>query len=212
MTPQAALFNKATMSNPPLLAVYKKMLALREFLIVSANDVMQSTQMLETNPKSQFWRRVTIRSFAAHVEGLVYLMKTLCLDLQPVLNVSFTGKELDRLREFSLETNEAGDIVQKPLFLKFLCNFKLAYVCYARALHSPFKLKFDGGYDCFREMVKIRDRLMHPKSPADLEVCDEEITNVSKAWAWYQRQTALLMEDTKTAFQEYEKRISVKPL
>ena len=201
---------KPQMDKHPLLPAYRKMLDLHTFVGVSANDVIQSSQTSTGNLSPLFWRRVIVRNFAAHVEGLVYLMKMLCLDLQPVMVFTFTNKERDRLQEFSEKRNDKGKVVQKRLLCGFLENFEFTYDCFARVNHSAFKLTFNGGYDCFREMVEIRNRLMHPKSAADLEVSDSEITNVKQAWDWHQQQTLLLLQDTLTAFQQYEKRVAAK--
>jgi hypothetical protein len=177
---------------------YQKLLALKELSDTSSADVIESSRILSENPQSQFWRRIMTRNFAAHVEGLIYLMKIISLDLQQVMGVNFTTEEQDQLREYSSKTN-------RPLFLGFFDNFKFAYDCFARVSHSSFKLTFDTGYDCFREMVKTRDSLMHPKSVGDLEVSDAQTQAVCKAWDWHQRQTVLLFSDTLAAFQEYEK-------
>lgn len=49
--------------------------------------------------------------------------------------------------------------------------------------------------------MKVRDRLMHPKRAADLEVTDNEITESVRAFLWFDSQANGLMSAVIAALQ-----------
>jgi hypothetical protein len=51
---------------------------------------------------------------------------------------------------------------------------------------SSFNLNTDGqGWKNLSKAVKVRDRLMHPKEVADLQVSNEEVGAAKKAFEWF---------------------------
>ena len=63
-----------------------------------------------------------------------------------------------------------------------------AFTMYARAHNVDYALSVgDSGWVTFKEVVSIRNRLMHPKGLEDLNVSEEEATVVAKASIWVGR-------------------------
>lgn len=174
----------------------KRLQELQDFNQESAKDLAECGKSLQENPSSLFWRRMSVRCFAAHIEGITFLMKQAALELHPMMRVEFTVGEIAFLKEISFELNEKGEVEERQRFARFVENFRFACLAYARANHSSHKLSFDDdGFRCFRNTVKIRDRLMHPKSKDDLNISDEEDRANRKAWEWYQRNLLELFKD-----------------
>jgi len=191
--------NGLTPSQKQWLAIFERTEELSRFHEESAQDVTEVVNALGEHPASQFLRRTAIRNFAAHVEGVVYLTKQFTLALSSVKTATFGKRELARLGEARCYLDEKGQ--KKDLgYARFLDNFKLALRAYARVNGFSFKLECgDRRYEYFREMVKIRDRLMHPKALKDFRVADDEIVRVGRAWRWYQEQASILYSNRGSA-------------
>jgi hypothetical protein len=184
--------------------VVKSLQSLKEFNDESAKDMAECGRAVHTDPNSMFWRRVSIRTFAAHVEGLIYLMKQSILQMYPVMKVHFHEGEIAFLKEVSFELNGKGEVMAKPRFPRFIDNFKFVCSSFARVHHSSFKIKYeDDGFCCFKDAIKIRDRLMHPKSKSDLNISDDEFKTARKAWDWHQHQFMLMGIDCMSSSTAY---------
>ena len=192
----------------PIIKTFEGLIA---FSQESATDMSECGKALHANPKSMFLRRVCVRTFAAHVEGLIYLMKQVALELHPVMKVDFTVGEVTFLKEKSFELNEKGEVIEKRKLLRFIDNFKFTCASFSRANRSSFRIKYDDdGFNYFKEVIKIRDRLMHPKSKSDLHISDEETKSARKAWDWYQQQFAEMLGDCMSSFEAYAKTLKDK--
>lgn len=172
-------------SHPAIAAVQQTTTELDEFSKATLKDFFEAVKQLDANP-SQFWRRTTIRILASSIEGLTYLMKQCVLKISPVFKVSFSDEDLSFLQEVWIEKNAKGEVVkEKPRFTRFVENFKRTGACFCKVNRSSYVPSFgDKGFEHFQEMVKIRDRLMHPKSVASLDISDKELEQVQEAWKW----------------------------
>lgn len=159
----------------------------------AAMDVTEVIKALGEHPQSQFLRRIAVRNFAAHVEGIVFLIKQYTIALSNVRTVDLSKKELAQLAESDSYLDENGQ--QKQLrHLGFFDNFKFSLKTYARVGGFTFDLECsDSRYEYFLEMIGVRDRLMHPKSVRSLIVLDDEFLRIGKAWTWYQEQIGRLL-------------------
>ncbi len=171
----------------------------------------ENLKTLQAQPapnRIMFWRRTLIRIFAAHVEGLTYLLKQTILVLSPVTNVDFTVGEKAFLQEVSFEMDEKGQVTEKFLLTKFIRNFRFACACFCKVNHTNFALKYDdNGFKCFQEMVRIRDRLTHPKALSDLTVSDQEEQTVRRARSWFESQIGNMMLQCNNSFERYAEAI-----
>src|SRR2546423_1599813 len=78
------------------------------------------------------------------------------------------------------------DVVDRPVFIKFLNNVKFSFRIHSKSIGSAFKLSLGGnGWQKLQEAVKVRDRLMHPKATTDLDVTDAEVKAAKTAFEWF---------------------------
>jgi hypothetical protein len=78
-------------------------------------------------------------------------------------------------------------------FPEFHENFKFAFESYGSVNGFAFKLDYkDKRYEDFRGVIKVRHRLMHPKSLEGFRVSDEEVLQVPRAQAWFEEQASRL--------------------
>jgi hypothetical protein len=185
------------------LKVFERIEVIRAFYQMSAVDVTRAVKNLKRQPASQFWRRTVVRNFAAHVEAFLYVLKQTTLALSDLSSAKFDKRELAFLADVRRYTDEAGNEIDLD-FPKFVENLKFAFASYARVNGSAFKLDCgDHRYDYFQAMVKVRNRLTHPKSIARFDVSDQETVWIAKAWGWYQEQGGKLLttEGSRSLFQ-----------
>lgn len=143
-------------------------------------------QERDTNIVDMFWRRAYVRSVFAFIEGVIYRMKLLAFEDSQYASVNFSSAELAFLIEEDFDVDDHGEIVSKPAKISLTRNLKFAFKAIARANGIGYKLRVDDNrWALFRQAVRVRDRLMHPKQVADLVVPNEELDQVIHAWGWF---------------------------
>jgi recombinational DNA repair protein (RecF pathway) len=148
-------------------------------------DVLVCTKMLEQED-SQFWRRTLVRTSFALIEGVVHRMKHLAFEFCSYEKIPLSRAEVAMLQEEGYELNDKGEAISKVSYMHITKNVKFAFKVLARAYSVNNELKVDdAGWDNFKKALKIRDRLMHPKSSSDLIVNDADVSTVDKAVGWF---------------------------
>lgn len=138
------------------------------------------------NDHSQTARRQFCRAFFAQVEGVMYGYKQIALMASDSALVDFSHAEQSLLREESYELADNGEATHRPARLPFKANFRFSMKALAKAFKSDVVLPIPHiGWDKFCKSVKVRDRLMHPKTPASLTVTDDELRDLKEAQRWF---------------------------
>lgn len=134
---------------------------------------------------SQMYRRAYVRSVFAFIEGILYRMKRTAGHLGWSLG-NLTIAEMITIDERTFDIDDKGEIVDRPVFIKFLNNVKFSFKIYSKSIGSDFKLSLGGnGWQQLQKAVKVRDRLMHPKATTELDVTDEEVEAAKTAFEWF---------------------------
>jgi hypothetical protein len=137
---------------------------------------------------SQFDRRNLVRSTFAAGEGITWALKRYALQREVQGHFSFPPGDRALLSEMNYELDASGHVNERPARLTLKANIRFAVSAFVRANHLPFDLTTDGGeWEAFGKAIKIRDRLMHPKSLADIHVSDEELAVVQESIEWWVR-------------------------
>jgi hypothetical protein len=90
------------------------------------------------------------------------------------------------LRGETYELDDSGDVPTKPQFQQLTRRLRFSFRSFARTYGIPFSLNVGSdGWRLFREAVDIRNRITHPKQPADLDVSDDDLEVCRKAHSWY---------------------------
>jgi hypothetical protein len=135
---------------------------------------------------SQFWRRTFIRSVFALIEGFTYRLKQVALEASKIFSIELSNSEIALLLEESYGVNEKGEAEVKPDYLQLPKNIKFAFNMFSRAYGLNYELKVDdAGWLSFKEALKIRNRLTHPKSTGDVAVSDQDMSYAEKAAIWF---------------------------
>jgi hypothetical protein len=129
------------------------------------DDVLGMFDLLDGAPDNQSLRRALIRSLWGFVEGSVHGVS----DFLRTARILSSSDEADGL----LDRGRTIDRVKSGL--------KVA----ARDL-ADWEPDFGTtGWEALRANLKVRDRLMHPKSASDVRITDEEMDQAKDGASWF---------------------------
>ena len=158
--------------------------AARQMFMTLGEDCKYHLDAVHTDD-SQAHRRAYVRAVFAFIEGLLHCQKMSAINLG-LLFGRITLYELVALDNANLEIDKKGEINPRDTFPKFTNNLKFTFRVYSKSIGSDFQLKLGGiGWESLGQAVKIRDRLMHPKSPNDLMVTYREVVTTQRAFNWF---------------------------
>ncbi len=171
------------MTNPEKLSKSGK-----EFKIISntlIDDVTITLEMIKNNDK-QFWRRTLVRSLFACIEGINHRMKFIDLELAGINSVKLSPADHALLIEESYELDDKGYAIPKKNKIRIAENLLFTLRITASLCKASFLIDKSKDYWwCFKESLKIRNRITHPKSLEDLVISDTELKVIVKTAKWY---------------------------
>lgn len=148
-------------------------------------DLIASAKLLSDN--SQFSRRAYVRTLFALIEGMVYQMKKVALCAYESDQVEFTDAEISILKEETYELTKKGAAKSVQRYPKTLENIRFSFYAYAKVFKSNFILDVDNnGWQSLNEVMKIRNRITHPKNIKDISISDKDIKVIDQAAKWFQ--------------------------
>jgi hypothetical protein len=156
-----------------------------------------------TENPSAFHKRTLVRTCAALVEGLSYQLRRVTLaSLQSTSHL--TPGELAILRETTYRLSDKGTVEERDNFQQTLAMLLFSLRVYAKNHGAVFVPDTsDNGWSCLRKAMALRDRLMHPKSVADLTVSDEEGADFAAGIKWWDDAVADLLAACDAADKEF---------
>lgn len=140
------------------------------------------------------------RTVCAYVEGVSALMRDRALEFEMTERRGATKDKAYRAKIAALlgesySVDEKGHAHARELLTPTLSNVVFSFNCYAEVFASPFRLDKGGqGWQALQKAFKIRNRLMHPKRPSDLEVSDDELHSVREAFCFFHNSLAFLFD------------------
>lgn len=154
-----------------------KLLGMNQALLQDVTHLMKPIRHMDAQTR----KRCLVRAGAAMIEANSYFLKQLVIHDIGKTSLSLGEKLLLREEEAYLKNN--GEPAVKPAKLRTLDNIGFAYKTFYKVYNVD-----DG--DAIRELMamsarllKIRDRLTHPKNPNELTVTDVEQSDVSRTLA-----------------------------
>jgi hypothetical protein len=178
-------------------------LKLYEVVMDDVTDCIAEMQERDTSRH----RRAFVRAAVSAVEAFTFLLKKDVLDNieqeSPMAAHVYSPGEMAILREESFELRRTK-VESKPRFIPLADNLVFALTMYHWQFNPNFKL--DRGvteYECFRNAINIRNRITHPREASAMELSEEEIETVTRAFNWVSQ---LYMEGL-TAFTEHATKV-----
>lgn len=144
-------------------------------------DASTAEELLQTSD-TQFNRRAYVRAMFATVEAFVHWLKYRALQEHEGDTLSgLTAADVAMLREEAYSLDSSGDSRTRPRFLPLDANFRFVARVYLHRPHMPLVVDYGSqGWADFRAGLKVRHRLAHPKSGADMLVSEEEVVAVRR--------------------------------
>ena len=167
----------------------------RDFNRALIDDVKEAKALLKSN-NNQFSRRTYLRSFFAFVEGKLFSERLIIhefinYDSKLPVGVELTDAERMLLQEVEYELNDNGTVKERngkyqPFikYLRFTINVWAKY--HKKTNAADYK---GSGWESFRTIHEVRNRITHPKSNADLLISDIEFAHLNAAVTWFVENT-----------------------
>src|SRR5690606_37580371 len=148
-------------------------------------DVAAAMERHQADRSSHFFRRTVIRTSFSAIEGLVWTMKQSSVALVEAYPDVYEPEDLFVLKELSYAVTPAGRTYTRPLFLPVTAGIKLVlttlnrnpWVSHTVDLNHP-------SWSALHVALRVRHRLTHPKTGADLLVSESDVRQAVSAHSW----------------------------
>lgn len=135
--------------------------------------------------RDEIQRRSVVRSGFATVEGFIAFIKQTILDDLPLNPEIYSEGEIAILRELTYVVDDRGNVKQSPKFISTEANLLFTIKAWCRGI-SDGRVDLSGvGWQDFKASLKLRHRLVHPKSAEDLTVTEDEFVTFIHAMSWF---------------------------
>jgi hypothetical protein len=153
-----------------------------DFVAELAGDVGRALHR-RNHDDSQAARRDLVRTLFAAIEGVSWMFKEHVADALRQMDSLSPEEEIALSEDFHF-VNDNGKITTQRRHLSTPATIKLAARLAKRA--DP-NLNIDlgsEGWSKLRDAVSVRNRITHPKRPADMSLGDDEVSSCLVAFYW----------------------------
>ena len=145
-------------------------------------DAIEAQKDDEDGIDYEFEARQLIRAIFAFIEGLTFSIKIRAAYHGMRRGAGISDPERYFAGEISHALDEKGEIVERPAMINLSRNIRFAFALYEKAFNIP--KQFDASAEWWSRLqrsIKVRDRLTHPRMPADVDVSIDEVIDALKA-------------------------------
>jgi hypothetical protein len=129
-----------------------------------------------------FRKRTYVKTVFQYVEGILFAMKRIILEHIDDLKDS----EIIRLQEFKMVGLSIDKLKEEPVWLSLEENIKFTFNRYGKVRAQNYQTRFDcAEWDIFKECIKIRNRITHPKHSSEMIITDEDVIKVKASYDWF---------------------------
>jgi hypothetical protein len=132
--------------------------------------------------------RTFARSLFSMIEGISYWLRQILLERNLRKEIVLLPEETIILSEVSLNIDQNGKIKKNEIFFYFESLFKFTFKTYCKYYEKTEiydKYLSDNRFSHFKESIKIRNRISHPKSGKDVFVNGEDVIKIDSAHEWF---------------------------
>jgi hypothetical protein len=140
-----------------------------------------------------FRKRAFIKTIISNIDGILYATKQIILESKDKIT---NDKDIINLQEIRYEGSAKSKLKEIPVYPNFIENLKLVFRYY-KTLYSPnYNLeKFYSGLEQYKIVKEIRNKIIHPKNTANLNVSDEELEKCKEFYSWFYTEYRKLLEN-----------------
>ena len=165
---------------------------LKEVYKILFADVVQAGESLAVTP-SDFANRSFVRTYFAYVEGVVFLLREVLRATCDGTDI-LTASENATLNGQRLKKLDNGDEELVPFNQGMSESLKFMLRTYPKGHGiNNYEPKLGSGWQSMMAAIKIRDRLMHPKSLVSLMLTQTEVVCIDGAREWWHESVRSLL-------------------
>ncbi|MEH6594973.1 MAG: hypothetical protein V7736_05440 [Colwellia polaris] len=169
-----------------------------------SNDIEEIREYGKEN-NNGFAQRTLLRTHFAFIEGMVFQLRCVAIATAKEYPDLFSNQEVTLLQEESYQLNAKGKLETKDNFQKLLPMLLFTINCYTRIHGAKITVKTgEHGWEALKEYLKIRNRLMHPKSLEDLELDEASLKKSTEAAKWFKSTLQEVFDECKKADDYYK--------
>jgi len=152
------------------------------FMLTEALNKLESNESGDAYAEYEHHARNLIRSVLAFIEAVTFSVKVSSINKCLNSGIELTFHERYLAIEQTSELSEDGKIKLRSAKLRLASNVRFAFRLLEKASKKPTKFDVNSEWwGCLKNTIRVRDRLMHPKMPADIDLSHGEILNALKA-------------------------------
>lgn len=136
--------------------------------------------------RSQFWSRTSIRCVCAAVEAKLFAFRKMAEKMVILSGLEFDSKDIEVLSEKRI-VEKNGVQTTRPKFLPFPDSIKESFRLFAKAAGTTASVDYGGNFLDICKTFEVRNRLMHPKQPFDVQVSAEDINTAERGIIWFDK-------------------------
>jgi len=156
-----------------------------ELVEVLSNDFHRLEKRMVTSAKRGYMSsadesnaRSLIRALFALVEGVVYAMKIDALFVAEERGQPLSFAESALVFELRHELSDHGEVIERPANVTLERNVRFAFRLYAQVFGIASSLDTNSDWwHALRRSMRVRNRLMHPRQPADLDIGPKHVVD-----------------------------------
>jgi hypothetical protein len=162
------------------------------------SDVTYAVKQWQNDP-SQFWSRTSIRCICAAVEAKLFAFRKMAEKMVILSRIEFEPKEIEILTEKRVvEVN--GIQTTRPKFLPFPDSLKESFRLFAKAAGTTVIVDYGDKFTDLCKTFEVRNRLMHPKQPFDVQVSTEDINTADRGIIWFDKTSTSVTDQCHAHF------------
>lgn len=155
-------------------------------LFVILQDDVERLKSRLAEEDCQLNRRSFVRAIFSLIEGMTYSLKRMAYEKTLTGTSQLSSADISMLKEETYDLGRKGNPVTIPKPLPLKKNVRFTFSIFSQVYQINFIPKFDGpGWNSLLRAYAVRNRLMHPKGPSDLEVSASELNAAFRAYAWF---------------------------
>lgn len=134
---------------------------------------------------NSFWRRTYIRCLFAIIEADISMRTQLIIMSKNQGDLELTCAEESVLLEVQYKLKKNGEVNLQEIYYPLPERYRFTFRLAARALLSSFQIDCTGeSWRNFQSLIKVRNRIMHPKKASDVSVSELEIDQARRLCDW----------------------------
>jgi hypothetical protein len=152
------------------------------FVRILLNDASASIARMRLTD-SDLARRDVIRTCFAAIEGIIWTYREFIVSTAKDLDLLQSDEE-SALSEVTFQVGHNGSLSKQPRFIPLLAGFRLS-TRIALRIDKSITVEFNSeGWQQMLAAMRIRNRVTHPKSHADLTISTSDIDVCLNAMYW----------------------------